>query len=818
MAEADKNTPAVTPAATGAPAPPKPDTPRDVANKSDKDRLLRAIRMALDIESSTVRANTQHFNRGRYKTVAELPDYDGLKDEARRIKDKSIANLPELIQTVKSSIRARGGHVFVANTAADACRYVQDVCRWRAAKMVVKGKSITSEEIRLNHTLEADGIEVVESDLAEFILQLADEQPSHILAPALHYSRERITALFKRKFETTLPLDTGEELTFFARQILRQKFLQADVGITGANLIAADTGTLMLVESEGNIRLASFAPPVHIAIAGIEKIIPTRREMAPFLDLLAVSASGQRLSVYTSFISPPIGDPPFAMPTKAIKPREFHLVLIDNGRLRMRDDPVLHEALNCIRCGACLNSCANFQTVGGHAFGGETYSGGIGGSWEAGTGKLENARFSELCTGCTRCVNQCPVRIDIPWLNANLGSRLNQAEPPSLAKSVLGSLTDADQVDRTSPVSKMFFGNYHYFAKWGSRFSSIANSVDAGIPAGLRSNPEEKGNSSFARVMMEKWLGVDRRRTLPAFPKHTFVQQAQQIEPPSSKGRETKVVIFAEVFTNYGMTSRGLATLKLLRELGADVVVSECVPEGRAALSQGMIATAKQHARLATRELDPHVSDGRDIVVVEPSSLSMFRRDFARLLDSKERYERFRSRAFDPVEYVIRMLSKAGRKAEDVFDLSKSKVGHRLFYHAHCQQKTIGTADPIVRLLTDIGFDVATSDVECCGMAGSFGYKKDFYDLSLAVGADLFGQVVQKDRDGGARQIIASGTSCTEQLHAGFERKIMHPMELLVTLIEVQKESDKMALDAEDADVEADVEALKRSKREASSS
>jgi iron-sulfur cluster protein len=818
MAEAEtKSSASVTPAAAG-PAAPKPDTPREVANKSDKNHLLRAIRMSLDIESATIRANTQHFNRGRYKTVGELPDYDELKDEARRIKDKSIANLPELIQTVKSSIRARGGHVFVANTAADACRYVQDVCRWRAAKMVVKGKSITSEEIRLNHMLEAEGIQVVESDLAEFILQLADEQPSHILAPALHYSRERITALFKRKFETSLPLDTGEELTFFARQILREKFLQADVGITGANLIAADTGTLMLVESEGNIRLASFAPPVHIAIAGIEKIIPTRQEMAPFMELLAPSASGQRLSVYTSFISPPINDPPFAMPSKPMKPREFHLVLIDNGRLRMRDDPVLHEALNCIRCGACLNSCANFQTVGGHAFGGETYSGGIGGSWEAGTGKLENARFSELCTGCTRCVNQCPVRIDIPWLNANLASRLNHAEPPSLTKSVLGSLTDADQVDRASPISKMFFGNYHHFAKWGSRFSSIANSVDAGIPAGLRSDPEEKGNTSFARVMMEKWVGVDRRRTLPAFPKYTFVQQAQQIERPSSKGRETKVVIFAEVFTNYGMTSRGLATLKLLRELGVDVVVSECVPEGRAALSQGMIATAKQHARMATRELDPHVNDGRDIIIVEPSSLSMFRRDFAHLLDSKERYELFRSRAFEPVEYVIRILSKAGRKAVEVFDISRSKVGHRLFYHAHCQQKTIGAADATVQLLTDIGFDVATSNVECCGMAGSFGYKKDFYDLSLAVGSDLFGQVVQKDRDGGARQLIASGTSCTEQLHAGFERKIMHPMELLVTLIEPQKESDKVTQDAEDAEVEADVEALKRSKREASSS
>jgi iron-sulfur cluster protein len=808
------------PGVNAAPSAAKPDTPRDVANKSDREHLLRAIRMSLDTEGPTVRSNTQHFNRSRYKTVAELPDYDGLKDEARRIKETSIANLPELIQTLKSSVRAHGGHVFVATTAEDACRYILDVCRWRAAKMVVKGKSITSEEIHLNHALEADGIEVVESDLAEFILQLADEQPSHILAPAMHYSRERITALFKRKFQTDLPLDTGEELTFFARQRLREKFLNADVGITGANLIAADTGTLMLVESEGNIRLASFVPSVHIAIAGVEKIIPTRREMAPFLDLLSASAAGQKMSVYTSFLSPPLSDPPFALPSRPIKPREFHLVLIDNGRMRMREDPVLQEALNCIRCGACLNSCANFQTVGGHAFGGETYSGGIGGSWEAGTGKLENARFSELCTGCTRCINQCPVRIDIPWLNANLGERLNRTGERTALRKALGAVTGAASEDRTASISNLFFGNYHYFAKWGTRFSTISNAVSGGGKApgaaAADGDEDEKDRVGMARGLMERWIGLDHRRTLPTFPKQTLVQAARHLEVPSSKGRDTKVVLFADVFTNYGLTKRGIATIEVLRALGADVVVSESVPEGRAALSQGMIATAKQHARRTMQELDAHVSDGRDIVVVEPSSLSMFRRDFSHLVDSKERFERFRSRAFEPVEYVARMLRKTGRTPQQVFDISKSKVGHRLFFHAHCQQKTIGCADPTVALLRHIGFDVATSNVECCGMAGSFGYKKDFYDLSMAVGADLFGQVVQQDRNGGARQLIASGTSCTEQLHAGFERSVLHPMELLTTLMGAQEPSAKT--DKEDAEVEADVESLKRSRREASNS
>jgi iron-sulfur cluster protein len=799
------------PAGTGATV----DRPRDVANKSDKDRLLRAIRMSLDVESLTVRANTQHFNRGRYRAVAELPDYDALKDQARQIKEKSIAGLPELIQILKSSVRAHGGHVFVASTAEDACRYILDVCHWRAAKMVVKGKSITSEEIRLNHILEADGIEVVESDLAEFILQLADEQPSHFLAPALHYSRERITALFKRKFQTDLPLDTGEELTRFAREKLREKFLYADVGITGANLIEAENGTLMLVESEGNIRLASFAPPVHIAIAGVEKIVPTRQEMAPFLDLLSASAVGQKMSVYTSFLSPPLTDPAFALPGKPAKPREFHLVLIDNGRMRMRDDPVFRDTLYCIRCGACLNSCANFQTVGGHAFGGETYSGGIGGSWEAGTSKLGNARFSELCTGCTRCVNQCPVRIDIPWLNENLGNRLNQQEDQTPLGSALGSLTGASPDDRGTPISKMFFGNYHYFAKWATRFAPIANVIAGGHKVLTEnSEAEEKElKTSAMRGLMERWLGLDHRRALPAFPRQTLVQAARRLTAPSNRGRDTKVVVFADTFTNYGMAKRGIATIEVLRALGADVVVSESIPEGRAALSQGMIATAKQHARKALQELDSYVSDGRDIVVVEPSSLSMFRRDLAHLVDSKERFERFRSRTYEPVEYVVRVLAKSGRAPQLVFDISKSKVGFRLFFHAHCQQKTIGCEEPTLALFRDLGFDVVTSNVECCGMAGSFGYKKDYYDLSMAVGADLFGQVVQQDRDGGTRQLIASGTSCTEQLHAGFERSVLHPMELLASLLEIQEPSASAELQEEDRELESDVASLKRGRR-----
>jgi len=747
------------------------DAPRAVANKRDKRTLLRAIRMALGVESAAVRRNTQNFNRNRYREAAALSDYDALKDEARAIKERSIASLPDLLLNLEAAVRSHGGQFYLASTAADACRYILGVCQSHNAKLVVKGKSITSEEIHLNHTLEGAGIEVAESDLAEFILQVADEQPSHNVAPAMHYSTERISALFKRKFSTTEPLETGEELTKFARGRLRAKFLNADVGITGANLIAADTGTIMLVESEGNIRMSTLLPPVHIALAGIEKVIPSRAEMGVFFELLALSFNG-KLSSYTSFISPPLEDPPFALSGRPRKRREFHLVLIDNGRRKMRQDPVLQESLYCIRCSACMNSCANFQTVGGHAFGGETYCGGIGGAWEAGTGILENARFSDLCTGCSRCVNNCPVRIDIPWLNEVLRDRLNRSSAGSPLASLLGIVSFVGGDDRRASAQKVFFANYHWYAKWGARMRGLSNAL-------IRTGP--------ARRLMEALVGVDVRRELPPFPLRSLVRAARELPPLARAGKRARIVLFPDVYTNYGLPERGIATIKVLRALGVDVAVSDAIPEGRAALSQGMIATAKKHARHTADALLPYLDQGRDIIVVEPSALAMFRRDYRHLLADAARFDLLRTRAFDPVEYIARLTAQSGRPARDLFDVGRSPVGSRLFLHSHCQQKTLGCAEPTEMLLREIGFDVATSSVECCGMAGSFGYKKEYYEMSMAVAEDLFAQVraAEAPNAGGPRALVAIGTSCTEQLHAGLGRPVLHPIELLAVMLKV---------------------------------
>jgi len=752
-----------------APVNPIDIQPRQVANKSDKKALLAAIRMTLGVQSAAIRRNTQTFNRNRYTAVARIADYDALKDRARKTKENAIANLPELLRQLEASVRANGGHFFLAKTAADANQYIRDVLVKHDVKLVVKGKSITSEETRLNHSLEAVGIKVAESDLAEFILQVADEQPSHIIAPALHYSRERITALFKRKFQTNLPLDTGEELTRFAREILRQQFIAADAGISGANLIAADSGSLMLVESEGNIRMTTTLPPLHVAIAGIEKVVPSRADFQSFIELLPASATGQPLTSYVSILRPPLPAPSFAAPGKGTKPREFHLVLIDNGRSRMREDSVLHEALYCIRCSACLNVCANFETVGGHAFGGETYSGGIGGSWEAGTGKLMNARFSELCTGCSRCVPQCPVRIDIPWLNQNLRQRMNHEDGTSLTKSLFGSLTGSAPQDKSAPLPKQFFANYHEVGKWGTRFASLANG---------------SSHMPLARKFMQNALGVDSRRELPAFPPKTWEQLFRE-EPRVEKAAtiEPGIAMLTDTFTNYGSPERGMAAVRVLRAIGVDVELTPSIPDGRAAMSQGMIDTAREQARAMATMLRPYLDSGRKIAVVEPSVLAMLRFDCKHLLDDEATIAALASNSFEALQLVWDMATEVGIDLSAAFPAAKSRFGTRLFYHAHCQQRTCSAALQTIDVLRAAGFDVVTSSVECCGMAGSFGYKRDFYELSMAVGADLFAQVRDAEQDGGPRILVASGISCHEQLMGGMGRTVLHPAEVLLSTL-----------------------------------
>jgi Uncharacterized conserved protein containing a ferredoxin-like domain len=278
-------------------------------NSSPTSTKAAHIKHILETEGEAVAANTQGFNQGRYDSVAKLEDYDQLKSEARAIKEDAIERLPELIEDLREAIEANGGTLYLADDAADANAYVREVVDDVGGERVVKSKSMTSEEIELNEALAGDDVDVVETDLGEWVLQVADEAPSHIVAPAIHKSREGIAELFNEQFDPEEPLETAEDLTMFAREKLAEKITAADVGVTGANFVTADSGTMALVTSEGNARKTVTATDTHVAVAGVEKVVPTVEDLHPFIELIGRSGTGQDITSYVSLLTPPVDSP-----------------------------------------------------------------------------------------------------------------------------------------------------------------------------------------------------------------------------------------------------------------------------------------------------------------------------------------------------------------------------------------------------------------------------------------------------------------------------------------------------------------------------
>jgi L-lactate dehydrogenase complex protein LldF len=351
----------------------------------------------------------------RNAAFAELPEGDALRDRARAIKAETIAHLDHYLLQLEANVTQLGGTVHWARDAEEARAIILDIARRNDVRRVVKSKSMATEEIELNEALEHAGIEAIETDLGEYIVQLAHERPSHILAPAIHKSKGDIAQLFADVLGEA-NLHEAEEITAVARQRLRENFCTAEMGVTGANFAVAETGTIALVENEGNIRLSTTLPRIHVALVGIEKVIPRLADLAVFLRVLARSATGQKMSAYVSLLTGA------RRADETDGAREFHLVLLDNGRTRMLADAEKRESLYCLRCGACLNVCPVYQKIGGHAYG-AVYSGPIGAIITpplVGLGKSKDLPFaSSLCGACR---DVCPVRINIPHVLLNLRS------------------------------------------------------------------------------------------------------------------------------------------------------------------------------------------------------------------------------------------------------------------------------------------------------------------------------------------------------------------------------------------------------------
>jgi L-lactate dehydrogenase complex protein LldF len=343
----------------------------------------------------------------RQAALSELPAADALRDHFKAIRSATLVRLAEHLEKFEAQATAAGAHVHWARNATDACEIVTTIARQHGVSIVTKSKSMTTEEIHLNEALEAAGAHAVETDLGEYLIQLAGQTPSHIIAPAIHLTRQQAAELLSRDAGFELPADDIPRLAAEARRLLREKFLAAGMGISGGNIGVAETGSIVLVSNEGNGRLVTSAPPVHLAVLGIEKIAPTWDDAAVWLSLLARSATGQPLSIYTSVVT---GS---ARPGDPDGPREVHILLLDNNRSRYVGTEY-EEALQCIRCGACLNACPVYREAGGHAYG-SPYSGPIGAVVSPLLFGLEQFEgLPQASSLCGACRDVCPARIDIP--------------------------------------------------------------------------------------------------------------------------------------------------------------------------------------------------------------------------------------------------------------------------------------------------------------------------------------------------------------------------------------------------------------------
>jgi len=380
---------------------------RDEAIKGINDPVLQKALANLQIR----------LGRGAEEAYRNLPEGRGLRRKAHEIRMKALENLDFLLERLSEKIRSRGGHVFFAENAAAAVKYCLETAQKHYVRLAVKGKSMITEEIGLNEAFAAADIEVVETDLGDYIIQLAGEHPSHIIAPAIHKTRSEIGLLFSEKLNIPYTTDP-ETLTKAARKALREKFLSADMGISGCNIACAETGHITVVSNEGNIRMSTTLPKVHVAFMGMERITARLSDHDILFRLLSRGTSAQKMAGYVSYIGGP------RLTDQADGPDEFHLVIIDNGRTKILADEEFREMLCCIRCGACLNMCPVYGKIGGHAYG-YAYSGPVGAVVTPLLVGINRAK--DLCLGetlCGACKDACPVDIDLPRMLLLLRSKL----------------------------------------------------------------------------------------------------------------------------------------------------------------------------------------------------------------------------------------------------------------------------------------------------------------------------------------------------------------------------------------------------------
>lgn len=674
-------------------------------------------------------------------------DIEQLRDTIAERKAYAAEHFDELVETFTRNATARGARVVRANSADEARAYILELCRSRGVRRLVKSKSMATEEIHLNGFLQAEGIECAETDLGEWIIQLCGQRPSHMVMPAIHLSKEQVADIFSKEVDERLSSDIPE-LVAVARRELREKFLTADLGITGANVAVAQTGTIALLTNEGNARLVTTLPPIHVVLVGLEKLVATMDDLVPIVRALPRSATGQLLTSYLSLISGPVENTDGTA-------KELHIVLLDNHRSEMAADPVFRQALQCIRCASCLNVCPVFRLVGGHVFG-DVYTGGIGTILTAWFDELQkSADIQGLCIQCGKCNEVCPGRIDIAGLILELRRRLaDQQGLPAVQRAVFSVVNNRRLFHgmlRTAYVGQKPFVRQGYIRH---------------LPLFLSSLTKDRSLFSIA-----------------AEPLRDTVQRLPQ--PADPTGTRQKASLYAGCLIDFGYPEMGAAMVRILNRAGIEVVFAEgqtCC--GAPARMSGALDVAANNAIDNIRALsDPEVSY---VVSACPTCTVSLRKDFAEVLADQGRQEwieparQLAAKVVD-LSTLVRQLVDQGR-----LRLKPGRSLGAITYHDSCHYRRTLHAEQNPRaLLTGGGYqlsELAESDV-CCGMGGSYSVKHP------EMSGRILARKLENIRRTGAPLVATDCPGCVMQLRGGFDKtgdpvQVRHTVELIEQLLE----------------------------------
>ncbi len=639
--------------------------------------------------------------------------------------------MDNLIQEFIQNATKRGTKVYVAKSGEDTVQYILRLAESIKAKTIIKSKSLTSEEIEVNKPLELKGYEVVETDLGERSIQLAKEKPVHLVFPAAHKTIAQVAQLFSEDTGENVPPELGAIMRT-VRRSMRQAFLRGDIGLTGVNVAVAETGTIIVETNEGNARLVSSIPRDHVAIMGMEKIVPRLEDTINLIQSHPISAGGgQMLTTYVSFIS---GKCPMIPGETG---REHHVIILDNGRSRMRADEYFYEALYCIRCGACMNICPTYEIVGGHTFG-HIYPGPIGIPFTAGVHGLSYAvEFAPLCISCGLCKEMCPVDIDIPLMIARVKELGVQQNGQDLVNSVMIRFEELSAfASATAPLSN-----------WVLRRST-------------------------ARVLLEKLMGIEKRRRLPRFQRQTFMKWWRSHQKITLSPRQGKIAYFVDSFANYNDPELGTAAVYLLEEAGIEVAVPPQKASGMPYISYGELAKARKVAQYNVESLSRLVREGYEIVATEPTATYCLKNAYPKLLGTSDS-ELVAEHTTELIVYLRNLFRQGG--LEDRFrNVLSGKAG----FHISCHQRAISNGEAAVEVLKMIGLDVSVIETgTCCGMGGTFGLKsgKLGYELSVEVGKPLFDLF----NGSGVHFGVTESSVCKIQLEEGTKLRFEHPVKLL---------------------------------------